>query len=80
MPRDRGHQVYVTVATPDIAAAWPERQPTQRYTFQTVSVKALPILKEVPLTMTIGRRPVKICVFVANITKTFILGLDILCT
>jgi hypothetical protein len=41
---------------------------------QTVSVEALPIMKEVSL----ERRPLKIGVFVANITNKFILGLDIL--
>jgi hypothetical protein len=38
----------------------------------------LPILKEVFLTLTLGRRPLKIWVFVANITNELILGLDIL--
>jgi hypothetical protein len=37
-----------------------------------------PLLKEVFLTLTLGRRPLKIWVFVANITNEFILGLDIL--
>jgi hypothetical protein len=41
---------YVTVARPDIAAGWPERQPNQRFTLQTVSGQALPVLKEVFLT------------------------------
>jgi hypothetical protein len=41
-----------------------------------VSGEALPILKEVFLTLTLGRCPLKIWVFVASIT---ILGLDILC-
>jgi hypothetical protein len=71
---------YVTVARPDIAARWPERQPDQRFTLQTVSGEALPILKEVFLTLTLGRRPLKIWVFVTNITNEFILGLDILRT
>jgi hypothetical protein len=35
-------------------------------------------LKEVFLTLTLGRRPLKIWVFVANITNEFILGLNIL--
>jgi hypothetical protein len=66
------------VARPNIAAGWPERQPNQSYTLQTVSTKAIPILKEVLLTLTLGQRPLKIWVFVANITNEFILGLDIL--
>jgi hypothetical protein len=68
---------YVTVARPDIADGWPERQPNQRFTLQTVSGEAFPILKEVFLTLILGRRPLKIWVFVADITE-FILGLDIM--
>jgi hypothetical protein len=69
----------VIVARPDIAAGWPERQLNQRYMLQTVSVEALPILKEVFLTLTLGRCPLKIYVIVASITNKFILVLDILC-
>jgi hypothetical protein len=69
---------FVTVVRPDIAAGWPERQPNQRFKLQTVSGEALPVLKEVFLTLSLGRRPLKIWVFVANITNDFILGLDIL--
>jgi hypothetical protein len=68
---------FVTVVRPDIATGWPERQPNQHFKLQTVSGEALPILKEVFLTLTLGRRPLKIWVFFANITE-FILGLDIL--
>jgi hypothetical protein len=71
---------FATAAKPDIAARWPERQPHQRYTLQIVHGKALPTLKEAFLTMTLGRRPLKIWVLVANITNEFILGLDILRT
>jgi hypothetical protein len=42
---------------------------------QTVSGEALPILKEVFLTLNLGRPPFKIWVFVADITNEFILGL-----
>jgi hypothetical protein len=35
-------------------------------------------LKEDFLTLTLGQRPLKICVFVTNIVNEFILGLDIL--
>jgi hypothetical protein len=69
---------YVTVARPDIAAGWPERQLNQRFKLKTVSGESLPVLKEVFLTLTLERRPLKILVFVANITNEFILGLDIL--
>jgi hypothetical protein len=38
------------------------------------------LLKEVFLTLTVGRRPLKIWVFVGNITNQFILGLEIVRT
>jgi hypothetical protein len=41
---------YVTIARPDIAARWPERQPHPGFKLQTVSGESLPILKEVLLT------------------------------
>jgi hypothetical protein len=69
---------YVTVARSDIAAGWPEKQPNLGLVLQTVSGKALPIMKEVSLTLTLGQRPLKISVFVANITDELILGLDVL--
>jgi hypothetical protein len=40
---------------------------------------SLPNLKEVCLTLTLGWHPLKTWVFVADITKEFILGLDIPC-
>jgi hypothetical protein len=55
-----------------------ERQPNQRFMLQMVSGETLPILKEVFLTLTLGRRPLKNWVFVADITE-YILGLGILC-
>ncbi|XP_033607223.1 uncharacterized protein LOC117282280, partial [Cryptotermes secundus] len=69
---------YVMVVRPDIAAGWPERQPNPDFTLQTVSGGSLPILKEVLLTLTLGRQPITMWVFVANITDELILGLDIL--
>jgi hypothetical protein len=71
-------EAYVTVARPNIATGEPERQPNQRYMLQTVSGEALPIFKEVFLTLAPGPCPVKFWVFVANIMNEFILGLDIL--
>jgi hypothetical protein len=71
---------YVTVVRPDIADGWPERQLRQRFKLQTVSGEKLPILKEVFLSVTLGRRPLKIWGFVANITNELILVLDILRT
>jgi hypothetical protein len=67
------------VTRPNMAASWLERQPNQCYNLQTVSGEALPILKEVFLTMTLGQCPMKIWAFIANITE-FILWLDILRT
>jgi hypothetical protein len=63
---------YVTVVRPDIAARWPERQLSQRFKLQAVSGETL------SLTLTLGRRPLKIRAFVTNITNELILGLDIL--
>jgi hypothetical protein len=39
-----------------------------------------PILKEAFVTLTLGRRPLEIWVFIADITDELILGLDILRT
>jgi hypothetical protein len=69
---------YVTVARPDIAAGWPERQPNPNFQLQTISEGSLPILKEVLLILTLERRPLTMWVFVANITDELILELDIL--
>jgi hypothetical protein len=65
---------YITVVRPDIAAGWPERQPNPGFKLQTVSGGSLPILKEVLLTLKLGRRPLKMWVFVANITRRAHLG------
>jgi hypothetical protein len=70
---------YMTAAKTNIATGWPDRQPSQRYTLQTVSGEAHLNLKEVFLTLTLGQRPLKIWVFIANITNKCIFGLDILC-
>jgi hypothetical protein len=51
--------VYVTVARPDIAAEWPDRQPNQRHTLQTASGEVLTILMEVIPTLILGWRPIK---------------------
>jgi hypothetical protein len=69
---------YVTVARPDTAAGWPERQPNRSLTLQMVSGEALPILKEALLTLTPGRHPLKIWVSVTDITNELILGLNVL--
>jgi hypothetical protein len=69
---------HVTVARPDIAAGWPERQPNPSLTLQTVSGEALSILKEAFVTVILGRRPLKIWISIADITNELILGLDVL--
>jgi hypothetical protein len=63
---------------PYTATGWPGRQPNQRYTPQTVPGVTRPILKEVFLELNLGRRLLKIWIFVANIRDESILGLDIL--
>jgi predicted aspartyl protease len=68
----------VTVIRPDIAAGLPEREPSTKCALQTASGETLPILKEAFVTLTLGRRPLGIYVFVADITDELILGLDIL--
>jgi hypothetical protein len=69
---------YMAVAWPHIVAAWPERQRNQRNLLQTASGEAFPRLKEYFLTLMLGRRPLKIWEFVANISNEFNLRLDIL--
>jgi hypothetical protein len=69
---------YVTVETPDIATGWAERQPNQSLKLQTTSEEALPILKEVYLTLNPGQGLLKIWVFVTNVTNKFILELGIM--
>jgi hypothetical protein len=69
---------YVMVARQDIATGWPERQKNPGFMLQTVSGESLPILKEVLLTLTLGRHPPRMWV-IADITNELILGLDILC-
>jgi hypothetical protein len=80
MPVTMDTGTYVTVARADIAAGSPERRPNQCFTLQMVSGEAFPILKEVFLTLTLGRHPLNIWVFVPSISNEFILGLDILRT
>jgi hypothetical protein len=70
---------YASVAWPHIVAGWPERQPKQHNMLQTASGEAFPRFKEDFLTRLLGRRPLKIWEFVANIHIEFNLRLDILC-
>jgi hypothetical protein len=55
---DKG--AYVTVASRNIAAGWPERQPNQRYMLQTVFGEAFPILKDFFLPLTLVWHPMRI--------------------
>jgi hypothetical protein len=71
-------EAAVTVAKPYIIAGLPKREPSTKYALQTASEETLLILKEAFVTLTLGRRPLKTWVFVANITNEFILGLDVL--
>jgi hypothetical protein len=66
---------YMTVARPDIATGWPEKQPNPGLALQRVSGEALPIMKEVSLTLTLGLHLLKISAFA---TDELILGLDVL--
>jgi hypothetical protein len=52
MAADTGE--YVTVTRADIAVGWPEGQQNQSLTLQTVSGEAVPMLKDIFLTRTLG--------------------------
>jgi predicted aspartyl protease len=67
-----------TVARPDIVAGLPERELSQPYVLQTASGETIPVVKEAHVELTMGRRTLRSCVFVADIADDFILGLDIL--
>ena len=68
----------VTIARPDIVAGQPERRPSRAYVLQTASGETIPVIKQSQVELTLGRRPIRIWVFVAEITDEFILGLDVL--
>jgi hypothetical protein len=70
---------YVTVVRPNIAAGWPKRAKPTLHAADGIC-GSFTILKEVFLTLTLGRRPLKIWVYVTNITNEFVLGLEILNT
>jgi hypothetical protein len=62
------------LARPNTATQWLKRQPNQCYTLQAISGEALPLLKEVILTLTLGQHLLKIRVFITNITNRFVLS------
>jgi hypothetical protein len=64
----------VTIARPDIVAGQPERKPSRVYVLQTASEETIPELKEAPVEPTLGRRALRVWVFVAEVTDDFILG------
>jgi predicted aspartyl protease len=68
----------VTIARPDIVAGQPERQLSRAYVLQKASGETIPVIKESQVELTLGRRSIRIWVFVADITDEFILGLDVL--
>jgi hypothetical protein len=53
----------VTITRPDIFAGLPER--------------TIPVMREAQVELNLGRRPLRIWVFVADITDELILGLDV---
>ena len=68
----------VTIARPDIVAGQPQRKPSRAYILQTASGETIPVLMEVLVELILGRRAMRIWVFVAVVTDEFILGLDVL--
>ena len=68
----------VTIARPDMVAGQPEKKPSRACVLQTASGETIPVLKEALVELTLGRRALRIWVFVADVTDEFILGLDIL--
>jgi hypothetical protein len=74
VPIDTG--ASVTIAKPNIAAEQPQRKPSRPYVLQTASGETLPLLKEEPVELPLGRRALCMLEFVAEITDEFNLGLD----
>jgi hypothetical protein len=68
----------VTIARPDIAAGQPERKPSRSYVLQIASEETIPVVYGALVELTLGRRALRIWVFLAKITDEFILGLDVL--
>jgi predicted aspartyl protease len=68
----------MTIARPDIVAGLPERKPNLPYVLQTASGETIPVMREARVELTLGRRPLRIWVLVADITDELILGLDVL--
>lgn len=67
------------ITKPDIAALLHKRELTKPYFLKMAAGKTLPIFKVTLVEMTIGRRPPRSWIFVAEISYDFILKLDVLC-
>jgi hypothetical protein len=68
----------LTIAGLDIVAGQPERNPIQPYVLQMASGKIIPVLKEPLVELTLGHSALQIWMFVAEITKEFILGQNVI--
>jgi predicted aspartyl protease len=68
----------VTIARPNMVAGQPERKPSRTHVLQTASGETIPVLKKALVELTLGRRALRIWVFIAEVTDEFILGLDVL--
>lgn len=68
----------MTIARPEIVAGQPERKPSRTYVLQTASRETISLLKEAFVQLTLGRRTLRIWVFVADVTDEFTLGLYVL--
>jgi hypothetical protein len=68
----------VTIVRPDIVAEESERMPSRSYALKIASGETILVVKETLVELTLGRRALRIWVFVAEITDELILGLDVL--
>jgi hypothetical protein len=68
----------VSIARPDIVAGLPERKPSLSYVLRTASGETIQVMREANVELTLGRRPLRIWVLVADITDELIVGQDVL--
>jgi hypothetical protein len=71
-------EASVTIARPDIVAGLPERKPNLSYDLSTASGETIPVMREAHVELTLGRRPLRFWVLVADITDGLILGMEVL--
>jgi len=62
----------VTIARPDKVSGQFERKPGRNYVLCTASVETIPVLMEAFVELTLERRALRVCVFVAEVTDEFI--------